>query len=104
MAPQPNIKEKAQEYLKEIKRNNFRISRAYLYGSQAKGNAREDSDIDIALVSPDFSGNRFVDSLKIIPFRRKIDSRIEPVPFKPEDFVDDDPLVAEILNTGIELK
>jgi len=52
----------------------------------------KESDIDLAIISPDFSGNRYLDSLKIIPFRRKIDNRIEPVPFKSGDFDDADPL------------
>ena len=54
--------------------------------------------------SDDFSGNRYLDSLKIIPFRRNIDNRIEPVTYKPDDFNETDPLVAEIKSHGIELR
>ena len=32
-----------------------------------------------------------------------IDSRIEPVPFRPEDFVDEDPLVWEVKKEGIAI-
>ncbi|KJU83578.1 DNA polymerase, beta domain-containing protein [Candidatus Magnetobacterium bavaricum] len=32
-----------------------------------------------------------------------IDNRIEPVPFRPEDFIDEDPLVWEIKRYGIKL-
>lgn len=104
MAPEANIKEKARKFLKELEKHNYRISKSYLFGSQAKGRARPDSDIDIAVVSPDFSGNRYFDSLKIVRLRRNIDTRIEPVTYKPEDFNDDDPLAAEILKNGIEIK
>lgn len=103
MAFNSNIKEKAKKYIDEIKKHNIHILKAYIYGSYAKGIEREDSDIDIALISPDFSGNRFLDSIKIIPMRRKIDSRIEPVTFKPEDFDESDPLAAEIMDSGIEI-
>ena len=36
-----------------------RIVTAYLYGSQVKGTATQWSDIDVALVSPDFAANLF---------------------------------------------
>lgn len=103
MAFDSNIREKAKKYIDEIKKHNIHILKAYIYGSYAKGIEREDSDIDIALISSDFSGNRFLDSIKIIPMRRNIDSRIEPVTYKPEDFDESDPLVAEILDSGIEI-
>ena len=103
MAFNSDIKKKARKFIEEVKKHRIRITKAYLYGSHAKQNPRKDSDIDIALISPDFSGNRYFDSLKIIPLRRKIDSRIEPTPFKPEDFDEADPLVAEIKKHGIDL-
>ncbi len=104
MAISPNIKKKIDEFIKEVQTHQINIINAYLYGSYAKGKPREDSDIDIALISPDFSGNRYFDTLKIIPYRRKIDSRIEPVTFKPADFDEADPLVFEIKKTGIKVK
>ncbi|MFC1496735.1 nucleotidyltransferase domain-containing protein [Candidatus Margulisiibacteriota bacterium] len=104
MVIDPNIEEKLSNFINKVKKNKIKVIKAYLYGSYAKGKAREDSDIDVAIISPDFSGNRFIDSLTIIPFRRKIDSRIEPVAYKPEDFEETDPLVAEIKENGFELK
>ncbi|OQY98067.1 MAG: hypothetical protein B6D35_13195 [Candidatus Brocadia sp. UTAMX2] len=35
-----------------------------------------------------FSGDRFEDRRRIVPLRRNIDNRIEPLPFRPEDFYD----------------
>ncbi|MFH0887405.1 MAG: nucleotidyltransferase domain-containing protein [bacterium] len=104
MAARADIKDKAKKFLEEIHKHKIRVSKAYLYGSYAKGEARQDSDIDIAIISPDFSGNRYFDTLKIISMRRNIDCRIEPVTYKPEDFEDSDPLVAEIKSTGMEIK
>ncbi|MBU0574489.1 MAG: nucleotidyltransferase domain-containing protein [Candidatus Margulisbacteria bacterium] len=104
MAIDSNIRKKIKKYIREVQKNQIQIIKAYLYGSYAKGTASPESDIDLAIISPDFSGNRYFDSLKIIPFRRKIDNRIEPVTFKPEDFNESDPLAAEIKNTGIEIK
>jgi len=89
------------KYVGELERNKIPIEKAILFGSYAKGYAKEESDIDVALVSEVFSGDRFEDRRKIIPLRRKIDNRIEPLPFKPEDFENGGILVEEIKKTGI---
>ena len=51
-----------ERFLKMVKAANIRIERAILFGSYAKGTAGQWSDIDVALVSSDFSGSRFYDS------------------------------------------
>jgi uncharacterized protein len=51
-------------------------------------------------VSDDFSGDRFLDRRLLVPLRRSIDRRIEPIPFRSEDFKDYDPLVSEIVKYG----
>ena len=58
---------------------NFR--KAYLYGSSVRGNFNQDSDIDLAIVSDDFTGDVIDDGLLLMCLRRNIDSRIEPQPF-----------------------
>jgi len=93
-----------KKYLKILQSNDYRIKKTYLYGSYAKGKYRKDSDIDILIISEDFTGNRFKDSLKLLKFCRDIDSRIEPMPYRPEDFNDADPLVIEVKATGEEIR
>ncbi|HLB24692.1 MAG TPA: nucleotidyltransferase domain-containing protein [Nitrospirota bacterium] len=95
---------KVRDYIKELKKHRIAVDRAILFGSFAKGNYREDSDIDIAIVSKDFKGVRFYDREKLVPLRRNIDIRIEPIPFRPEDFNESDPLAAEVIATGEEIK
>ncbi|MEW6027334.1 MAG: nucleotidyltransferase domain-containing protein [Planctomycetota bacterium] len=90
----------ARRYIRELEKNGYKITEAFLFGSYAKGTAHRWSDIDIALVSPDFTGDRFEDSMKIVPFRRNIDTRLEPMPFKPRDFKDDPVMAEEIKQTG----
>jgi len=90
----------ARKYIKELERHGYKITAAFLFGSYAKDTANEWSDIDIALISPNFSGNRFNDRQKIIPFRRQIDVRLEPMPFRPKDFKDDPVMAEEIKQTG----
>ncbi len=90
-------------YIKELAKNQIPISRVILFGSHAKGIARPESDIDIALISEAFTGDRFEDRRRIVPLRRNIDSRIEPIPFKPEDFNDGGILAEEIKKTGVAI-
>jgi uncharacterized protein len=101
---QAAIRKIIRAYLKVIADNNIKIEKAYLFGSYARGTYREDSDIDIAIVSRDFSGDRFADRRRVVPLRRRIDRRLEPIPYLPEDFKENDPLVIEILKNGIEIR
>lgn len=95
-----SIIEAVKKYIRELERNNIPIQEAIVFGSYAKGDPKEESDIDIALVSTAFTGDRFEDRRKIVPLRRKIDNRIEPIPFRPEDFEQGGNLVDEIKKTG----
>ncbi len=92
-----------QRYYNIVSRQNINIEKLYLFGSYAKGTADEDSDIDIAVISENFKGDRFLDRRLLVPLRRGIDRRIEPVPFRPEDFKDYDPLVNEIIKNGMRI-
>jgi len=88
-------------YIEELEKNRIHIIEAIIFGSHAKGIAKPESDIDVALISNAFVGDRFEDRRRIVPLRRRIDSRIEPIPFKPEDFKNGGALAEEIKKTGI---
>lgn len=69
-----------------------------LYGSYSKGTAREDSDIDIAVIF-DTLGEDFLEkSHQLFKLRRGIDSRIEPVLIELDN--DKSGFCEEILKTG----
>lgn len=87
-----------------LKNSGIHLERVILFGSYAKGLENKWSDIDVALVSRDFSGIGFYDRKMVNPYLLKIDSRIEPHPFKPEEFNSDNPFAIEILERGIEIK
>lgn len=92
--------ELVRRYIEELRSHGIAVQKAIIFGSYAKGNPKEESDIDVALVSPAFTGDRFEDRRRIVPFRRKIDNRIEPMPFRPEDFNEGGILIDEIKRTG----
>ena len=99
-----DVMDKACQFLLVLKEQGINIMAAYLFGSYAKGNPHKWSDIDIAIVSPDFSSSRFDNSLRLMKIASKIDLSIEPVAYHPESFVDEDPLVWEIKKDGIPLE
>ncbi len=92
-----------KRYIEELGKNGIEVSEAIIFGSHTKGTSKEDSDIDVALISNNFTGDRYEDRRKIVPLRRKIDSRIEPIPFRPEDFSEEGMLVEEIKRTGTRI-
>jgi predicted nucleotidyltransferase len=95
----PSIIDIARKYL-DATRAEMKIENAYLFGSCAKGMARKESDIDIALVL-DKIDNFFETQIKLMKLRRKIDLRIEPHPILEKDFDTTNPLAKEILETGV---
>jgi predicted nucleotidyltransferase len=91
----------ANEYASALK-TKYDFIKVFLFGSYAKGNYNEDSDIDIAVVLKDY--NNLMDiQLDLMRLRRKIDSRIEPHPFREVDFNVTNPIVNEILKFGQEI-
>ena len=71
----------------------------FLFGSYAKGTNQEESDIDIAVILEEFENSIDI-QLELMRLRRKVDSRIEPHPFREKDFNLANPLVYEILKYG----
>ena len=87
----------------DIVKKKYRISRVYIYGSFARGTAHKWSDIDLAIISPDFSDDTLADRLMLMKLGASIDDRIEPYPFSPNRFDVTDPLVNEICENGIQI-
>jgi predicted nucleotidyltransferase len=92
--------ELAKKFITYLRNQGIKIESAYLFGSFAKGTEHKWSDIDIAIISSDFSDNRFEESVRLMILSHDIDNRIEPVSFRPETFIDEDPLAWEIKKTG----
>ena len=77
-----------------------------LFGSYAKGQARADSDIDLALVSRDFHSDKFENNVAMNLLASSIDPRIEVITFDIDEYLDvnnPSPILAEIKKYGIPL-
>ncbi|MCI0515163.1 nucleotidyltransferase domain-containing protein [candidate division KSB1 bacterium] len=103
MASQPDYLKIARDFISTLKKHQIKLTRAILFGSHPKGTATPWSDIDLALVSENFSGIPFYDRQQLNPFILQVSSSIEVHPFRPEDFTPDNPFVAEIIQTGTQL-
>ena len=83
---------KARTFLSLLRSNGMDISEAYLFGSVIMGHADEESDIDLAIVSKEFTGLPFYDVKKISKYRRLVDTRLEIHPFSYDDVLKNPPL------------
>jgi predicted nucleotidyltransferase len=92
----------AKKYINFVKNMNPDVTDAYIFGSCAKGTIREDSDIDLAIIFRNLSDS-FDMQATLMKLRRQFDTRIEPHPFRESDFNISNPLVNEILKTGIRI-
>jgi predicted nucleotidyltransferase len=82
------------------------IDKVYLYGSYAKGNPRDDSDVDLCFFSEDFSSRQKWDVLaELFYIKTKYDWEllIEPNAFPTSIIEKGNPFVEEVLRTGREI-
>jgi predicted nucleotidyltransferase len=104
MAEIPNIvRNKLEHFLSLLKKNNIMVQKAILFGSYANGKYDKWSDIDIAIVSDDFTGDSFKDKLSLIDLMIKAGTDISPLPFRSEDFEDSLFARDEIIKNGISI-
>lgn len=93
-----------RRFLDKLNETGINVEAVYLYGSYVKGRPHKWSDIDVAVISSEFDEDRFDERVRLTMIASEIDNRIEPVPFRPDTFVDEDPLVWEIKKEGIPLE
>lgn len=98
-----NIQSIIDRYIEELKRSDIKISHAFIFGSYAKGNQNEFSDIDIALISDQFTGNRYLDRNLVREITLNVSNLIEIMPFTSEEFNSSNPFANEIMETGIRI-
>lgn len=96
------VKKSVKDYITLLKKDNLPIERVIVFGSQAKKKAHTWSDIDVCLISSKFR-DKFAALHYLLKKSYELRAPIEPHPYHPKDFVNEDPLVWEIKNTGISI-
>jgi predicted nucleotidyltransferase len=89
-----------QSFLEKLRGAGFHIAKAYVFGSHVTGQVDQWSDIDVAIVSPQITNDRFEERIRLTELAVSIDDRLEPLPFNLDSFNDDDPFVRKIKNEG----
>jgi len=99
------VREKILEFHRLI-RQVLPIKKVLLYGSYAKGQATEDSDIDVAVVvdEPDHS-KRIEITTRLFDSAFRVDPTIEPKCIFWDEYKNHDraSILAEIIDTAIEI-
>ncbi|WP_051719150.1 nucleotidyltransferase domain-containing protein [Hymenobacter sp. IS2118] len=94
--------ERVRAFAESIRSQSIGLRKVILFGSYARNEQREFSDIDVALVADAFTGFGFQDvGLLSNAIIQKQFVDIEPHTFSPEQFTDWNPFVQEIKRTGI---
>ena len=98
------INSKAKAYAQQV-RNVMPVTKAYIFGSFAKGTATEQSDVDICFFLDSFEGKRRIDIIKdLLKLTSGFDDvGFEPVVFSSTDLSNGNPFVLEVTSTGIEI-
>ncbi len=100
------IKDIVIKFVNTLMNNGIQVEKAILFGSYLYSKYSNYSDIDIAIVSPDFGKDRFEEGKILFQTAWRVDPRIEPIPISSEAYENDTwvPLIYEIRHNGLEIK
>jgi len=90
-------------FLDKLRDQGIVISKAYLFGSFVTGKTDQWSDIDLAIVSPQIGPDRFEERVRLTELAVSVDERLEPLPFHPDSFGEDDPFIRKIIHEGLPI-
>ncbi len=98
-----SIQKIIEHYVQKIG-NQIPIEKAILFGSYAKENYDEGSDIDIAIFSRYFANLEGLEAFKFL-FMQTLDYNIDlqPLAFTVDDYEKPVGIIEEIIRTGIEI-
>ena len=94
-----NIELKIRGLLLALDAAGFGPKKALLFGSYAKGNPHEYSDLDVAIWADGFTGMPLLDIERIAPLLRPFQP-VELHPFHSGETKEDNPFIEEIERTG----
>jgi uncharacterized protein len=95
----------ARQFRSALIENGISVERLFLFGSYAGKTAGFWSDIDIAVVAPEFGKDRFLEKVLLAKIGITIDPRIEPYPIGSREFAEEAwrMMIHEIRTSGVEI-
>jgi len=99
------VKKIIREFVDALAKRGLKVEKTIIYGSCASGRMHANSDLDVAIVSPDLGGDRFEEGKMLLQMAWRIDPRLHPIPVSSDAFQNDTwvPLIHEIREHGIEV-
>lgn len=92
----------SRSYVEKVRQNHIDVLDAWLFGSYAKGNYHDDSDIDLALILPE-NALSFDTDVKLMVLRQGDETMIETHTYSQHDFSTSMPIVEQIKQYGFRL-
>ncbi|MDR1540825.1 MAG: nucleotidyltransferase domain-containing protein [Clostridiales bacterium] len=97
------VNENVTKYARNIT-SKFNPKAVYLYGSYAKGTARENSDIDVAVVFDKLDDGTYMSVFgNLFVLAADVDARIEPNLILDDGDVDKYSMLYEVQRTGVRI-
>ncbi|MCU0288263.1 MAG: nucleotidyltransferase domain-containing protein [Acidobacteria bacterium] len=100
------IRDRRENPLKRFLNEGIPLEKAILYGSYARGEENDESDIDVMVVSEIFDKNDDQIIGKTWRIGSSVDTRIEPYTVGKNRFLNDrySPLIQIVKNEGLEIR
>lgn len=105
----PQVKEIIEEYKQSLKTLGINVEAVILYGSHALGNQRQDSDVDLIIISKDFENLNLRERLEVLGIAAaRILKPIEARGYTPKEIEEIEEssevnFLKEILEVGISI-
>jgi predicted nucleotidyltransferase len=91
-----------RQFKKALESINIQVEQIILYGSHAVDTAREDSDIDVVVISPSFSNKSYWERIDILTEAiYKVFAPIEASAFTPEEWKTEKSLIVHYAKNGV---
>ena len=92
----------SKRYIEKVKKNQIEVLEAWIFGSYAKGNYNDDSDIDLALVLPEKILS-FDTDVRLMTLRHGDETIIETHTYSQHDFSTITPIIEQIKQFGFQI-
>jgi predicted nucleotidyltransferase len=95
-----------QRYIRALEARGIPVERVILFGSHASGQARAESDIDLAVISPKFHSLSLFERYEQLGLaNRDLRAPLDVVGFSPAQVTSCEPgsMLGEILKTGVDV-
>jgi len=94
-----------KQFKEALESINIQVEQLILFGSHAVGAAREDSDIDVVVISPSFSNKSYWERIDILTEAiYKVVAPIEASAFTREEWESEQSLIVDYARNGVLVK